>query len=110
MVRVLIIGKTETEAAELARRYLPPGARVTACTGWKEAVRLLRQAGSALELIVFQPNGPREDFFRQVRSLMAATAPAMGGTSARLLCLLRSYQGPDVELLIEQLGARVAYE
>lgn len=109
MLRVLIVGKDEVDAKEFARTYLPPDAALTVCPEIREAVRTLRYS-PALELILFCPRGPREHLLDQVRIILGAFVSSTGGVAPRFVCVLPSYQGPDVELLIEQSGARIAYE
>jgi hypothetical protein len=110
MLSVLIIDKDETHAAKLVKAVLPDDTNTTVCSHWKEGLRVLRRIGLPVELVLFCLEGSRQQPIYQLRAMMAACPPAVECTGPRFLCILRAYQGPEIELLIEQLGARIAYE
>jgi hypothetical protein len=110
MLQVLVIDKDEQHALSLVKAVLPADSKIRICLDWREGLQILRRLGRQLDLVLVCSNGSSEQQVHQLRALKNACSPGMGPVPPRFVCILPNYKGPEVELLIEEQGIRVAYE
>jgi PleD family two-component response regulator len=110
MPRVLIVDEDEAHGRELAGRLQVRQLQVVSCTGWDEAMRILKSSSESFELVVLNLSlSPREglECVLAINDLFLKLGRFPG---PMILCASDHFFNPSFELELEASGARVVYE
>jgi CheY-like chemotaxis protein len=107
MALILIIYSDEIHAKTVASALESHARKLTMCANKRDALDHLESKLTPFDVIVFDFSNRPEDweFLRKVRALTIKSIRKPG-----ILCLSKTYFGPDVKLQVERQGARLLYE